>query len=268
MYLIFQGLSDRTIKIFMSFALYVSFISDTKGYAISVCRDVLHSKLEGYAISNCKVRKMLIKQFGEEICFTYPRDRTKSQMFLSTKICPADVIETLRVSGPVKICAAKLRKESEDFDFLLENSYSDADELEYSLNQYKQNRPESWELFFNTLFPYRKKSVHIQRKCDDIFQIAFSFVHNGQEKHVSISQTIHEVCRSKELAQIFNRMGLCRSYDEVEKLDSALAQRTFLRTGINHVPVSPSIQYAVLIQGAMDNFDHEENTKSGTEREP
>ena len=60
-------------------------------------------------------------------------------------------------------------------------------------------------------------------------------------------------------------MGLCRSYDEVEKIDSALAQRTISRAGLNHVPVPPSIQPKVLIQGAMDNFDHEENTKSGTD---
>ena len=73
-------------------------------------------------------------------------------MFFSTKICPATLIETLRVSDLVKICAAKLRKECEDLDFLLENSYSDANDLQYSLNQYKENRPESWELFLNTLF--------------------------------------------------------------------------------------------------------------------
>ena len=59
-------------------------------------------------------------------------------MFFSTKICPATLIETLRVSDPVKNCAAKLRKECEDFDFLLENSYSDANDLQYSLNQYKR----------------------------------------------------------------------------------------------------------------------------------
>ena len=150
----------------------------------------------------------------------------------------------------------------------MENSYSDTNDLEYSLNQYKRNRPESWELFFNNLFPYRKTSVHIQRKCDNNFQISFSLAQNGQKKtpmHVSISQSIHKVCRSKELIQIFNRMGLCRSYDEVEKLDSALAQRTISRAGIDHPPVPPSIQSAVLIQGAMDNFYHEEDTKSEIE---
>ena len=60
-------------------------------------------------------------------------------------------------------------------------------------------------------------------------------------------------------------MGLCRSYDEVENIDSALAQRTISRAGLNHVPVPPSIQPKVLIQGAIYNFDHEENTKSGTD---
>ena len=63
----------------------------------------------------------------------------------------------------------------------------------------------------------------------------------------------------------FQSHGTMSSYDEVEKLDTTLAQRTICRAGINHVPVPPSIQPAVFIQGAMDNFDHEENTKSGIE---
>ena len=49
---------------------------ETKGYTISACHDILNSKLEGYAISNRKVKQMLIKHFGEEICFTYPKEKT------------------------------------------------------------------------------------------------------------------------------------------------------------------------------------------------
>ena len=187
-------------------------------------------------------------------------------MLFSTCICSADVIETLRSSDPVKYCAEKLREECEEFDFLLENSYCDAKDLALSLNQYKQNRPKLWDLFFNTLFPSRKKSDHIKRKCDNIFQIVFNLVHNGKKRtpmHVSIAQAIHDVCRSKQLIQIFNHRGFCNSYDEVDRIDSALAQRTIDRAGINHVPVPPSIHPCVLIQGAMDNFDHEENTQSG-----
>ena len=60
-------------------------------------------------------------------------------------------------------------------------------------------------------------------------------------------------------------MGLCRSYGKVKKLDSTFAQHTISRAGVNYVSVPPSIHPAVLIQGATDNFDHEENTKSGIE---
>ena len=138
---------------------------ETNRYAISTCRDILNENLEGYAVSNRKVKQMLIAHFGEDICFTYPKEKRKSQLFFSTKIASADLVETLRLNDPVKICAEKLKKECEEFDFLPENSYCDANDVEYSMNLYKQNRPKSWELFFNTLSDYRKKSVHIQRKC-------------------------------------------------------------------------------------------------------
>ena len=238
----------------------------TSGYSMSACRDIINEDPEGYTVNNRKVKQMLIAHFGEEICFTYPRDKSKLQMFYSTNICPADLVETLRQTNPIKICAEKLRKECEEFDFLLDNSCCDAEDLECSLKNYKEHRPKSWELFFSTLFIYGKESVHIQRKCDNIFQMIFNMVHNGQKKtpmHVGLSETVHDICRSKELIQIMNRMGLCQSYDEVEQLDSGLAQRTFEKAGVHHVPVPPSIDHGVLIQGAMDNFDPEENTKSG-----
>ena len=58
-------------------------------------------------------------------------------------------------------------------------------------------------------------------------------------------------------------MGYGISYSELEQIDNALTQRTIRRAGSYRVPVPPSIKPSVLIQGAMDNFDHEENTSSG-----
>ena len=81
---------------------------DTNGYAISSCRDILNSNLDGYAVSSRKVKQTLINHFREEICFTYAKGRTKSQMFFSSKICPAELIETLHANDPVKIFASKL----------------------------------------------------------------------------------------------------------------------------------------------------------------
>ena len=49
----------------------------TSGYLISACRDIINEDLEGYTVNNRKVNQMLIAHFGEEICFTYPRDKSK-----------------------------------------------------------------------------------------------------------------------------------------------------------------------------------------------
>ena len=108
-------------------------------------------------LSNRQVKRMLINHFGDTICFTYPKEVRKSQMFFSSKICSVDTVETLRSNDPVKVCATKLRKECEEFDFLLTSSYCNANDLKISIDHYNTHRPETWEVFLNTLFPYRKE---------------------------------------------------------------------------------------------------------------
>ena len=58
-------------------------------------------------------------------------------------------------------------------------------------------------------------------------------------------------------------MGFGMSYDELEKMNYSLAECT-LRLAENHrVTVPLHVKSDVTIQGAMDNFDHDENTDSG-----
>ena len=114
---------------------------------------------------------MLTKHFREEICFTYPLDRQKSQMFFSSKITSTDL---------VKVCAEKLEKECDEFSLDLSDTYLDAHNIELSLKEYEENRPESWTICFDTLFSHCKRSEHIKRKCDNIFQFIFNIVHNGK----------------------------------------------------------------------------------------
>ena len=88
------------------------------------------------------------------------------------------------------------------------------------------------------MFASRSSSVSIKRKCDVIFQIIFSFIHIGQRKtpfHTAISQSIHDTCKSKNLIQIFNRLGLGISYDEVERIDISITQEIINLTGPNRV---------------------------------
>ena len=116
------------------------------------------------------------------------------------------------------------------------------------------------------MLPSRSSSVSIKRKCDVIFQIIFNLIHKGQRKtpfHTAISQSIHDTCKSKYLIQIFNRLGLGISYDEVERIDIGITQEIIHLTGPNRVPVPKNINSSSIICGAMDNFDHEENTLSG-----
>ena len=60
-----------------------------------------------------------------------------------------------------------------------------------------------------------------------------------------------------------NRLGLCISYDEMEKIDTGLAQHTINTTGVNRTPIPSTIKSNVLLHGAIDNFDLDEITPSG-----
>ena len=59
-----------------------------------------------------------------------------------------------------------------------------------------------------------------------------------------------------------NRLGLCVSYDEMEKIDTGLLQCTINTAGVNRTPDPSTIKNNVLLHGAMDNFGHDENTPS------
>ena len=58
-------------------------------------------------------------------------------MFFSASICSRDVVETLRSKDPIKLCAAKLQTEYEEFDILLDATYCNARDVILSLEQYK-----------------------------------------------------------------------------------------------------------------------------------
>ena len=84
--------------------------------------------------------------------------------------------------------------------------------------------------------------------------------------HVSTAQATHEFSRSKTVIQTLNRIGLCMNYDELERQDHPLICSTIARGDGYRVPLPPVISLPEIIQGAMGNFDHEEDTKSGIGR--
>ena len=81
--------------------------------------------------------------------------------------------------------------------------------------------------------------------------------------HVSLAQSIHDKCRSKQLVQILNNLGMCVSYDEMLRMDYNLVDRLIRSCGENKVPLPESITSTSTISASMDNFDHIKNSKSG-----
>ena len=152
------------------------------------------------------------------------------------------------------------------FEFDLEGTFNSAEDKNASYAKYVESRPQLWEKFFNIMFPYRTKSLHIQRKCDTLFQIIHYILHNGRKYNriqVSLAELIHDNSRSKILIKIMNKLGICISYDELQRIDFGLAQRIIDTTGSNRTPVPLTIDNPAVIHGAMDNFDHDEGTASG-----
>ena len=60
-----------------------------------------------------------------------------------------------------------------------------------------------------------------------------------------------------------NRLGLCMTYNELERIDIELATRSIESARENSVSVPENIENSIAIHGAMDNFDDEKGTQSG-----
>ena len=76
---------------------------ESHGYTSTDCGILLNSSLPRHQhITNCKLKQFLINHLGEEICFSYPKNKTKSQMF-SSKIAIASLAENIRTCYSVKL---------------------------------------------------------------------------------------------------------------------------------------------------------------------
>ena len=188
-------------------------------------------------------------------------------MFYLSRVQIEDVIETIRAKDPIEMCAKKLRSECQEFYFGLDKSFRYASGLQYGMEKLESTDSlQHWNSFFDIMFPTRRFSVAIKRKYEVVFQIVYNLIHNGQRKtplHIVISQSIYDTCKSKSLIQMFNRLGLCISYDDLERVDMAVTQEIINLAGPNKVPVPKNVNSSSNIYGAVDNFDHEENTISG-----
>ena len=121
-----------------------------------------------------------------------------------------------------------------------------------------------WKKLFDALMPNRKYYDGVQRKSDTIDQIVHATITKKKTPlYVFVAQAVHKASRSTRVITILNRLGLSISYYEMMRIDTRLAKRTIMEAGNFRVPVGETIESGTIVQGAMDNFDHDENTMSG-----
>ena len=67
---------------------FVNSLGLDKKVMFSYCRDnKLNNKL-----SNRQVKQLIIGFYGEDISFTYPKDKSKTQVFFLSSICRTDIV--------------------------------------------------------------------------------------------------------------------------------------------------------------------------------
>ena len=231
---------------------------DNNAYTVSYCCNFLNEKLN-QNINNRQVKSLLIDHYGENICFTYPIDRKKSQLFFSTALRQVDVVESLRnktSTSDIISCTKTLESDIKLFKFQFDDVATCQSDMKV---------PDTWHIFMKHLCGQRSISDEFDRKSYVIFQQIYYFMHNGTKKsplHMSIAQSIHNECRSKKLSKIMNRLSISISYDELERIDFTLANQLLNSLGEHRVPISNLIKKGLLHE-AMYNFDHIEDTKSG-----
>ena len=59
-------------------------------------------------VTNRDVKNLLIKLLGENICFMYPTDRSKLQIFFSWPDTTQNLEEKMRSNNPVTVCTKLL----------------------------------------------------------------------------------------------------------------------------------------------------------------
>ena len=190
-------------------------------------------------------------------------------MVYSSSLLQGQIIETFRSSiksGRQEI-ALELLRECKNYDFGLDATYCTSEDVKISMNRYISHRPKQWMKFMKYMFPNTSNTNTDEwlPKFNTLFQFVHYWLSSGSKTpfHCSLTQTVHNMSRSRLLINVMNRMNLAISYDSMQRINTSVALKMVEDTLPNRCPVSSKISERHVVQGAMDNFDHTENTVTG-----
>ncbi len=151
---------------------------------------------------------------------------------------PQCLVESLRIS-PVQQVANELAQELKNYNFSLERSFCEPQDLQLSSEILLKNQPGLWKELCSYLF--KEKDIP-QAKTDVVFQILHYLMSGGKEPtpfHIMVAQAIHSMTRSKELITALNHHGICASYNTIRRIDVDMAEQIITSANDNRVPIPP-----------------------------
>ena len=217
----------------------------------------LHNLIEkGHRNHNIKER--LVKTFGEDLSF-YQKSPNTSELVFGTKDSIYNNIKTKEES--LKEAALELRSSIEKFDS--QPSWP-PDPQEFC--QEKVTIPEPLQTFLTHLFSSNTPvSERINRLVTSLAQDIMYGVSRGRiktVKHMQLGVFVKRKTGSKQAITALNRLGHSISYDEVNSLETAYAERQ-AQTILSRAYVPSRVQPSVFVTFVYDNCDHNPETLSG-----
>jgi hypothetical protein len=254
---------------------------------------------ESYTRQNLKLR--LTTYFKDNIVFHQPFDRTKPELVYSNSITLKDVINACTsTQASEEEYTHFFSEQHHDLDTstekrqliykvakLIKADISDCkgisilplDVNDLSLASSKAILPKSlyWLMrWVITTDKFNSESELLQAEpCQNISDerkipmVGQDVVHCASRsrvklpKHVSLAVSVRHLTGSKQLITLLNRMGHCSSYEDVEVIDTGLANEVLAMSEGNRCVIPSNISPGVFMHAAADNNDINEETLDG-----
>ena len=100
--------------------------------SMSDLRDCCNGKIDiqnTIPFNNREMRVLLTEHFGSSICFTVPKEKSKSSLVFLEKFSKEDMAEVIRSNNPEKQCGQTIRQLLLNEDFGLQDRFCDEHEL-------------------------------------------------------------------------------------------------------------------------------------------
>ena len=251
-----------------------------EAFELSSLTETIKTKYRlGDGFDNRFVKNVLIDHFGENIGFSYPKQKNRSAMVFCAKMTKSEMADVIRSdrTSIMKQSATELRTSLKKIDFELKDKYCDENDLRTSW--YNFEIPPAFVEFFSAFFnidalrlkndkPNKKKKLDLKvLKIKCIMQTLYYILNDGRKRtplQVSTGLSIHSETRSKNVINQLNHIGLSISYTEIERYKTGLASFA-AKSAETITPLPCHFDPKNFTVAAFDNFDHRSYSVSGKE---